>query len=211
MHENGIKISALSFAIACALAFVAEAARAQGPASSNDPFAAFSDSLTVVPAASTLNNRGQFYVPVFSSIRMGGGRTRLDLAVTLSIHNASETEVLVLERVDYFNSAGTLVQSYLARPIAVRPYGTVEVFIAADDVHTLFIGWYDYMLAVGALPIEAQVFQIWYFALYPEKLNPKSIQRYISGSFQCFRASLGPTRSGRCARSSSRSDEMPTS
>jgi hypothetical protein len=75
MHENGIKISALFFAIACALAFVAEAAGAQGPASSNDPFAAFSDSLTVVPAASTLNNRGQFYVPVFSSIRMGGGRT----------------------------------------------------------------------------------------------------------------------------------------
>jgi Protein of unknown function (DUF3124) len=146
MHENGIKISALSFAIACALAFVAEAARAQGPASSNDPFAAFSDSLTVVPAASTLNNRGQFYVPVFSSIRMGGGRTRLDLAVTLSIHNASETEVLVLERVDYFNTAGTLVQSYLARPIAVRQYGTVEVFIAADDVRggtgaNFLVGW----------------------------------------------------------------------
>jgi hypothetical protein len=44
-----------------------------------------------------------------------------------------------------------------------------------DEVndHTLFIGWYDYMLAVYALPIEAQVFQIWYFALYPEKLNPE--------------------------------------
>jgi hypothetical protein len=56
MHENGIKTSALSFAIACALAFVADAAHAQGPASSNDPFAAFADSLTAVPAASTLNN-----------------------------------------------------------------------------------------------------------------------------------------------------------
>jgi hypothetical protein len=118
VHENGIKISALFFAIACALAFVTDATRAQGPASSNDPFAAFSDSLTAVPSASTLNNRGQFYVPVFSSIRMGGGRTRLDLAVTLSIHNASNTEVLVLERVDYFNTAGILIQSYLARPIA---------------------------------------------------------------------------------------------
>src|SRR5262245_52704641 len=67
----GIKISASSFAIACALAFVADAARAQEPASSNDPFAAFSDSLTVVPAASTLNNRGQFYVPVFSCSASG--------------------------------------------------------------------------------------------------------------------------------------------
>jgi hypothetical protein len=45
----------------------------------------------------------------------------------------------------------------------------------ADEVndHTLFIGWHDYMLAVRALPIEAQIFQVWYFALYPEKLNPE--------------------------------------
>jgi hypothetical protein len=38
--------------------------------------------------------------------------------------------------------------------------------------HTLFIGWYDYMLATGTLPVEAQVFHVWYFALYPDKLNP---------------------------------------
>jgi hypothetical protein len=40
--------------------------------------------------------------------------------------------------------------------------------------HTLFVGWYDYALATGSLPIEAQVFQVWYFALYPEKLDPAS-------------------------------------
>lgn len=37
--------------------------------------------------------------------------------------------------------------------------------------HILFIGWYDYANAVGLLPIEAQVFQIWYFANFPEKLS----------------------------------------
>jgi hypothetical protein len=40
------------------------------------------------------------------------------------------------------------------------------------NVHSHFVGWYDYTVAIGELPIEAQVFQIWYFALYPEKLNP---------------------------------------
>jgi hypothetical protein len=49
----------------------------------------------------------------------------------------------------------------------------LERFDDAVNDHTLFIGWYDYMLAVGALPIEAQIFQVWYFALYPEKLNPE--------------------------------------
>src|SRR5262245_14136594 len=44
-----------------------------------------------------------------------------------------------------------------------------------DEVndHTLLIGWHDYQQAVGTLPIEAQIFQAWYFALYPEKLNPE--------------------------------------
>lgn len=45
----------------------------------------------------------------------------------------------------------------------------------ADDVndHALFIGWYDYMEAVGTMPLEAQVFQLWYFSKYPERLNPQ--------------------------------------
>jgi len=45
----------------------------------------------------------------------------------------------------------------------------LERFEDTVNDHTLFIGWYDYALAVGALPIEAQIFQAWYFALYPEK------------------------------------------
>jgi hypothetical protein len=44
----------------------------------------------------------------------------------------------------------------------------LERFEDKVNDHTLFIGWYDYALAVGALPIEAQIFEAWYFALYPE-------------------------------------------
>ena len=45
--------------------------------------------------------------------------------------------------------------------------------------HALFIGVYDYGLAVNAMPIEAQAHHIWYIALYPEKLDPKhSKERY---------------------------------
>lgn len=51
-----------------------------------------------------------------------------------------------------------------------------------DDIqndHALFIGWYDYALATNAMPIEAQAHQVWYIALYPEKLDPKhSITKY---------------------------------
>ena len=33
-----------------------------------------------------------------------------------------------------------------------------------------FAAWYDYALLLQRLPLEAQVYEAWYFALYPEKL-----------------------------------------
>jgi hypothetical protein len=39
--------------------------------------------------------------------------------------------------------------------------------------HALLIGWYDYQMATKILPVEAQVFQTWYFARYPDKLAPE--------------------------------------
>ena len=44
-------------------------------------------------------------------------------------------------------------------------------FSDLQNDHTLFVGWYDYAMAANPLPLEAQAFQAWYFALYPEKLN----------------------------------------
>ena len=38
-----------------------------------------------------------------------------------------------LLRVDYFDTAGNLVHSYLPKPIAIRPFGTVEAFVAAEN------------------------------------------------------------------------------
>ncbi len=49
----------------------------------------------------------------------------------------------------------------------------LERFNDLQNDHTLFVAWYDYMLAVGSMPVEAQAFQTWYFALYPEKLHPE--------------------------------------
>jgi len=52
-------------------------------------------------------------------------------------------------------------------------------FTDAQNDHALFIGWYDYALATNTMPIEAQAHQVWYIALYPEKLDPKhSIEKY---------------------------------
>ncbi len=84
--------------------------------------------------AETLPVSGTFYVPVYSSVSMSAGKLRADFSVTLSVHNASETRPLVLKRIAYFDTTGKMVESYLKAPIALKPFSTVEVFIAATDV-----------------------------------------------------------------------------
>ena len=93
----------------------------------------FAGSLTAIPA-DNLTVSGSFYVPVYSSVSMSAGRLRGDFSVTLSVHNASETKPLVLKRVAYFDTAGKMVESYLKSPVALKPFSTIEVFIAATDV-----------------------------------------------------------------------------
>nr|WP_311966757.1 DUF3124 domain-containing protein [Bradyrhizobium australiense] len=93
----------------------------------------FANSLTAMPAEG-LSVSGAFYVPVYSSVSMSQGKLRADFSVTLSVHNASETRPLVLKRIVYFDTAGRMVESYLKSPIALKPFATVEVFIAANDV-----------------------------------------------------------------------------
>ena len=65
---------------------------------------------------------------------MGGGKTRLDLSVTLSIHNTSEKGILVIERIDYFNVAGQPIDKYLPRAIALKPYGAIQIVVPEQDI-----------------------------------------------------------------------------
>jgi hypothetical protein len=64
---------------------------------------------------------------------LGGGKGKVGLATTLTVHNTSEKKPLILLRVDYFGTAGNLLHSYLAAPIAIRPFGSAETFVPAED------------------------------------------------------------------------------
>ena len=51
----------------------------------------FADSLTALPREDLVVSGG-FYVPAYSSVAMSQGKLRVDFSVTLSVHNASETQ-----------------------------------------------------------------------------------------------------------------------
>lgn len=93
----------------------------------------FADSLTALPKEE-LTVSGGFYVPAYSSVAMSQGKLRVDFSVTLSVHNASETQALVLKRIAYFDTAGKQVETYLKVPVALKPLATVSIFIPTDDV-----------------------------------------------------------------------------
>ena len=93
----------------------------------------FADSLTAMPREA-LAVSGGFYVPAYSSVAMSQGKLRVDFSVTLSVHNASETQPLVVKRIAYFDTTGKMVESYLKQPVALKPLATVTLFIPTDDV-----------------------------------------------------------------------------
>lgn len=114
-------------AVAGARAQEAQVARDVPPA-----LAAFADALLPgVPSLSGLG--GRTYIPVYSSVMAANGTTQIDFSVTLSIHNGSPTRPITIERIDYYDTAGRLVDSALDRPVALKPYGTVQIVVPQRD------------------------------------------------------------------------------
>jgi len=95
--------------------------------------AAFTGAITELPSVERLRIRHTEYVVAYSTVRLGSGKTKVNLATTLTIHNTSEKTPLILLRADYFDTAGTLLHHYLTSPIAIRPLGSVETFVPEDS------------------------------------------------------------------------------
>ena len=72
---------------------VVSSARAQTAA---DSPAAFTGPLTELQTVKSLRTRETVYVAAYSTVRLGGGKGKVNLATTLTIHNTSEKKPLIL-------------------------------------------------------------------------------------------------------------------
>ena len=127
--------------LAVALAIVPASARAEttgvaSPLAAIDFRAQFKDSLTDLPDPGELSARGTVYVPAYSRVygASSGAHKLIEFSTTLRIDNTSGTKPLVIERIEYYDTAGRLVQSYLTEPVALRPFGSIELVVPAEDV-----------------------------------------------------------------------------
>jgi len=109
---------------AIVLAMACMTARAETTETTGTAFAApdfraqFKDSIVAVPDPGELSTKGTIYVPTYSRVygAAGGAKKLVELSTTLRIDNTSSTKPLVIERIEYYETAGKLVQSYLKEP-----------------------------------------------------------------------------------------------
>lgn len=77
--------------------------------------------------------RQVIYVPIYSDIYLDEQTQKSLLAATLSIRNTSFTDSLFISKIDYFNTEGDLVRSYIDGPISLTPMASVNYVIEKKD------------------------------------------------------------------------------
>lgn len=72
------------------------------------------------------------YVPAYSHIYYRGGVPYL-LETTLSIRNIDVNHPIFISSIEYFDTQGKLVKSYLERTIKLNPFQTIEFVVESRD------------------------------------------------------------------------------
>ncbi|MCA9022396.1 MAG: DUF3124 domain-containing protein [Planctomycetaceae bacterium] len=78
------------------------------------------------------SRHGSMYVPSYSHIYYHGGSPLL-LETTLSIRNIDSDQPIYLDSIEYYDTDGKLVQSYLDRTIKLEPLQTIAFLVEERD------------------------------------------------------------------------------
>lgn len=105
---------------------------AEAPTTAPEPSSPIPDETRPVePPARGENEARTVYVPAYSHLQSGERRTLL--AITLSIRNVDPAASITLTHVDYYDTSGHRVRSYLDAPRVLEPLETAEFFVETLD------------------------------------------------------------------------------
>lgn len=90
----------------------------------------------------------EVYVPIYSDIYNQTRDSRTLLTATLSIRNTSIRDSLFISKIDYYNTEGDLVRSYIDQSIYLRPMESIDYVIEQQDTSggsgaNFLIDWYS--------------------------------------------------------------------
>lgn len=80
-----------------------------------------------------LTHQDTVYIPVYSDIYSKSKNDRFLLTATLSIRNTSPADSIFVEEINYYDSHGDLVRSYIDRTLLLKPMQSIEYVIEEDD------------------------------------------------------------------------------
>jgi len=98
------------------------------------------------------------YVPIYSHIYTWEQNRRMNLTATLSVRNTDLNHPLIIASVDYYDTNGTLVRSYLEQPVELGPISSQEFVVEQEDVSggsgaTFLVEW------VAQMPVSTPVIE----------------------------------------------------
>jgi hypothetical protein len=73
------------------------------------------------------------YVPIYSSIFYENGKSTMELAATLYIHNVNPDRPITLIRADYYDTTGKLIKKYLDKPLSLAPLQAKSIVIERSN------------------------------------------------------------------------------
>ncbi|WP_204138067.1 DUF3124 domain-containing protein [Halomicronema sp. CCY15110] len=88
----------------------------------------------IAPAALPPLRQGQvIYVPIYSEVYDFNQEQTFQITATLSLRNTDLAHPIVIETVDYYDSAGEKIRTYLEQPLELAPLASFEVVVPKDD------------------------------------------------------------------------------
>jgi hypothetical protein len=73
------------------------------------------------------------YVPIYSDIYQNEFNPKVLLAATLSIRNTSLSDSLYISKIDYHNTKGDLIKSFIDLPVGLQALESFDFHIAKED------------------------------------------------------------------------------
>jgi len=90
------------------------------------------EAVTAIPNAAPAV-KARSLVPIHSSLLFGSKGRKIDFSAVLNVHNADHRQILVVDRIEYRDSSGAVIEAFEGFPVALKPYASLQILIKQND------------------------------------------------------------------------------
>ena len=80
-----------------------------------------------------LSSGETIYVPIYSKIISGPKAREFQLSAMLSLRNTDPNHAITINKADYYDSTGKLIEKYLKEPLVLKPMASEYIFVNQYD------------------------------------------------------------------------------